>query len=57
MKQKLQSISIEDLENVVNSGADFRYSRAEITLLLQVKFSIIEFIGRNIIIKCGIFSL
>ncbi|XP_008225454.1 PREDICTED: DNA replication licensing factor MCM3 [Prunus mume] len=35
MKQKLQSISIEDLENVVNSGADFRYSRAEITLLLQ----------------------
>ncbi|PQQ04479.1 DNA replication licensing factor MCM3 [Prunus yedoensis var. nudiflora] len=35
MKQKLQSISIEDLENVVNAGADFRYSRAEITLLLQ----------------------
>ncbi|CAL8147813.1 unnamed protein product [Prunus armeniaca] len=35
MKQKLQSISIEDLENVVNSGEDFRYSRAEITLLLQ----------------------
>ncbi|VVA31081.1 PREDICTED: DNA replication licensing factor [Prunus dulcis] len=35
MKQKLQSISIEDLENVVNSGADFCYSRAEITLLLQ----------------------
>lgn len=33
----LENISIEDLENVVNARADVRYSRAEITFLLEVK--------------------
>lgn len=32
----LDLISIADIENIVNAGADTRYTTAEIMLLLQV---------------------
>lgn len=35
---RLDLISIADIENVVNSVADARYSRAEIVSLLEVQF-------------------
>lgn len=33
---RLDLISIADIENVINSGADVRYSRTEIITLLEV---------------------
>lgn len=33
---RLDLISIADIENVINSGADVRYSRTEIIALLEV---------------------
>lgn len=38
----LDSVTIDDLENVVNTG-DTRYSRAEIMLLLQVELILLKF--------------
>lgn len=36
----LDLISVADIENVVNSGADFHYVRTEIMFLLEVRYLI-----------------
>ena len=36
----LDLISVADIENVVNSGADFHYARTEIMFLLEVQYLI-----------------
>ena len=36
----LDLISVADIENVVNSGADFHYARTEIIFLLEVQYLI-----------------
>lgn len=43
----LDNISIEDIETVVNIGADLPYSRVEIISLLEVKLMFGKFIRKN----------
>lgn len=38
LNNRLDIISIQDVEEAVNSKADVRFSRAEITFLLEVEF-------------------